>query len=168
MPREVSAIRREHVEAYIEDILTRWTPATALNRYQGLRQFFRFLVEDGEISKSPMARMTPHKVPEAPPPVLTDDEGSLRRAFWSRSWRSRLHGSLRTGTNKTMRNGRPVCCGREIDRGVCALGSLSSAYQSGLRWSAGVARWRRQVVRQTCLSRYMTERSRTAARPSSD
>lgn len=74
MPRQVSAIRREHIEAYIEDILTRWTPATALNRYQGLRQFFRFLVEDGEINESPMARMTPPKVPEAPPPVLTDDE----------------------------------------------------------------------------------------------
>jgi site-specific recombinase XerD len=74
MPRQVSAIRREHLEAYIEDILGRWTAATALNRYQGLRQFFRFLTEDGEITESPMARMTPPKVPEAPPPVLTDDE----------------------------------------------------------------------------------------------
>jgi site-specific recombinase XerD len=74
MPTRVSAIRREHIESYIEDILHRWTAATALNRYQGLRQFFRFLAEDGEITESPMARMTPPKVPEAPPPVLTDDE----------------------------------------------------------------------------------------------
>lgn len=74
MPRQVSAIRREHVESYVEDVLARWTPATALNRYQGLRQFFRFLVEDGEIGESPMARMTPPKVPEAPPPILTDAE----------------------------------------------------------------------------------------------
>lgn len=74
MPRAVSSIRREHVEAYVEDILSRWTAATALNRYQGLRQFFRFLLEDGEIPESPMGRMTPPKVPEAPPPVLTDDE----------------------------------------------------------------------------------------------
>jgi site-specific recombinase XerD len=74
MPRQVSAIRREHVEAYIESILARWTAATALNRYQGLRQFWNFLVEDGEITESPMARMRPPKVPEAPPPVLTDDE----------------------------------------------------------------------------------------------
>jgi site-specific recombinase XerD len=74
MPRQVSAIRREHVEAFVEDILARWTAATALNRYQGLRQFFRFLTEDGEITESPMDRMTPPKVPEAPPPVLTDDE----------------------------------------------------------------------------------------------
>jgi site-specific recombinase XerD len=74
MPTRVSAIRREHIESYIENILHRWTASTALNRYQGLRQFFRFLTEDGEISESPMARMTPPKVPEAPPPVLTDDE----------------------------------------------------------------------------------------------
>jgi site-specific recombinase XerD len=74
MPRRVSAIRREHVEAYFESILARWTAATALNRYQGLRQFWNFLVEDGEIAESPMARMRPPKVPEAPPPVLTDDE----------------------------------------------------------------------------------------------
>jgi site-specific recombinase XerD len=74
MPRHVLAIRREHVEAYVESILARWTAATALNRYQGLRQFWNFLVEDGEITESPMARMRPPKVPEAPPPVLTDDE----------------------------------------------------------------------------------------------
>jgi site-specific recombinase XerD len=74
MPRQVSAIRREHVEAYIESILGRWTAATALNRYQGLRQFWNFLVEDGEITESAMARMRPPKVPEAPPPLLTDDE----------------------------------------------------------------------------------------------
>jgi site-specific recombinase XerD len=74
MPTCVSAIRREHIESYIEDIPHRWTASTALNRYQGLRQFFRFLTEDGEITESPMARMTPPKVPEVPPPVLTDDE----------------------------------------------------------------------------------------------
>jgi site-specific recombinase XerD len=74
MPRQVSAIRREHVEAYVESILAQWTAATALNRYQGLRQFWNFLLEDGEITESPMARMRPPKVPEAPPPVLTDDE----------------------------------------------------------------------------------------------
>ena len=74
MPTRVSAIRREHIESYLEDILHRWTASTALNRYQGLRQFFRFLTEDGEITESPMARMTPPKVPEVPPPVLTDDE----------------------------------------------------------------------------------------------
>ncbi len=74
MPTKVAGIRREHVEAYIEELLARWKPATANNRYRALQQFFRFLVEEGEIGESPMARMRPPKVPESPPPVLSDDE----------------------------------------------------------------------------------------------
>jgi len=74
MPTQVGVISREHVESFMEQLLGRWTASTALNRYQGLRQFFRFLEEDGEITESPMARMSPPKVPDAPPPVLTDDE----------------------------------------------------------------------------------------------
>ena len=32
MPQEVANIRREHVEAFIADLLERWKPATASNR----------------------------------------------------------------------------------------------------------------------------------------
>jgi site-specific recombinase XerD len=74
MPTAVSAIRREHVEAYIESLLERWKPATASARYRALQQLFRFLVDEGEITESPMAKMRPPKIPESPPPVLTDDE----------------------------------------------------------------------------------------------
>jgi site-specific recombinase XerD len=74
MPTRCAAIRREHLEAYIEELLARWKPATANNRYRALQQFFRFLVEEGEIAESPMARMRPPKVPESPPPILSDDE----------------------------------------------------------------------------------------------
>ena len=42
--------------------------------YRSLQQLFRWLDEDGEISGSPMARMRPPAVPEAPVPVLTDDD----------------------------------------------------------------------------------------------
>ena len=38
---------------------------------------FAYLVEDGEITASPMARMKPPHVPDEPVPVLGDDE--LRR-----------------------------------------------------------------------------------------
>jgi site-specific recombinase XerD len=74
MPTRVDAIRREHVEAFIEDQLARWKPATANNRYRALQQLFRFLVDDGEIAESPMARMRPPKVPESMPAVLSDKE----------------------------------------------------------------------------------------------
>ena len=77
MPQDVAAIRREHVEAFIEDQLARWRPATALNRYSGLQAFFRWATEEGEVRQSPLAHMHKPKLPETPPAVLTPDE--LRR-----------------------------------------------------------------------------------------
>jgi site-specific recombinase XerD len=41
MPRAVTAIPREHVEAFVEDQLARLKPASAANRYRSLLQFFR-------------------------------------------------------------------------------------------------------------------------------
>src|SRR5581483_7989992 len=43
----------------------------------GLRAFFVWLLEESEITASPMARIKPPQVPEEPPEVLSDDE--LRR-----------------------------------------------------------------------------------------
>jgi site-specific recombinase XerD len=77
MPTDVAALRREHVEAFIEHLLAHRSPATAANRYRALSRFFRFLEEEGEVSTSPMARMSPPSLPEVPVPVLDDEE--LRR-----------------------------------------------------------------------------------------
>lgn len=74
MPTDVAVISREHVEAFITDQLARWRPATAANRYRGLQRFFAWLVEEGEIKSSPMARMKPPHVPDTPPAVLSEDE----------------------------------------------------------------------------------------------
>jgi site-specific recombinase XerD len=77
MPSVPGGIRREHVEAFISDLLSRWKPATAHNRYRAIAAFFRWLVDEGEIRESPMARMKPPRLPEAPPAVLRPDD--LRR-----------------------------------------------------------------------------------------
>jgi len=79
MPTAAAAIRREHVEGWITDLLERWKPATAHNRYRAAHTFFGWLVEEGEIGASPMARMKPPRLPEAPPPVLREAE--LRELF---------------------------------------------------------------------------------------
>src|SRR5712691_6850923 len=55
MPQGVSSIRREHVESYVEECLTRHAPATANQRYRSLQQFFRWAVEEGELPANPMA-----------------------------------------------------------------------------------------------------------------
>lgn len=74
MPTDPPAIHREHVEAFITDLLARWKPTTAHNRYRGCQAFFGWLLEEGEIRDSPMARMKPPRLPEEPPPVLREGE----------------------------------------------------------------------------------------------
>jgi site-specific recombinase XerD len=69
MPSEVASIRREHVEAFLEDLLGRRTAATANNRYRGLVAFFTWLTDEGEITSSPMVRMKPPAIPQQPVPV---------------------------------------------------------------------------------------------------
>jgi site-specific recombinase XerD len=74
LPVGIAAIRREHIEAFVTDLLARFKPATASVRYRALQTFFKWLVAEGELEASPMARMRPPHVPETSPDVVTDDE----------------------------------------------------------------------------------------------
>jgi site-specific recombinase XerD len=74
LPTDVAAIRKRDVEAYIAHLLDRFKPGTAVTRYQDLRVFFGWLVDEEEITVSPMARMKPPILPEVPVPVLTPEE----------------------------------------------------------------------------------------------
>jgi site-specific recombinase XerD len=79
MPTVAEQLTREHVEAYIDDQLQHWSPSTAATRYRCIQQLFRWLEEEGEISRNPMAKMRPPTVPESPVPVVPDDD--LRRVL---------------------------------------------------------------------------------------
>lgn len=74
MPVDLPNIHREHVEAFIENLLSRFKPATAANRFGGLRAYFKWAVEEGELRESPMARMSPPRVPDQPPPILRETD----------------------------------------------------------------------------------------------
>jgi site-specific recombinase XerD len=74
MPMVVEHITREHVEEFLTDVLRRNKPASAETRYRGLRQFFKWAADEGEITASPMVNMSPPSVPENPPPMLSDDQ----------------------------------------------------------------------------------------------
>jgi len=74
MPQAVASIAREHVEAFIADVLTRSKASTAATRYKCLRLFFGWCVDEGEITLSPMARMKAPMIPDEPVDVLTADE----------------------------------------------------------------------------------------------
>jgi site-specific recombinase XerD len=71
MPTRLEDIKREHIESYLENLLQHHSPATAETRYRGLRQFFKWAVDEGEIQRSPMERMKPPILPEKPPRVVS-------------------------------------------------------------------------------------------------
>ena len=90
MPTEASAIRREHIEAFIEDVLSRHRASTAATRYRDLQQLFRWLEEEGEIPVSPMARMRPPKLDERPVPTVPEaDLVALFKACSGRDFEGR-------------------------------------------------------------------------------
>lgn len=90
MPTDATSVRREHVEAFIEETLARWRPATAATRYQALLQFFKYLLAEGEIIESPMRNMSPPIVPEVPVPVLTEAQlSALLATCGGRSYEDR-------------------------------------------------------------------------------
>ncbi len=74
MPTDPTLVAREHVEAFIAELLTRHKPATAANRYRALQTFYRWLAEEGEVAVSPMAKMKPPAIPETLPSVVSTDQ----------------------------------------------------------------------------------------------
>ncbi len=74
MPTAVTAITRDHLEAFLAALTDRCAPATVAKHYRSMQQLFRWLVDDGELTRSPMERMRPPMVPEQPVDILTDDE----------------------------------------------------------------------------------------------
>jgi site-specific recombinase XerD len=75
MPLDPVNIRREHIESFLTGMRDAgYKPASMANRYRALQQFFKYLVEEGEIPDSPMARMQPTPVPDESPDVLSEQE----------------------------------------------------------------------------------------------
>jgi Phage integrase, N-terminal SAM-like domain len=56
---------RAHIQAFLADLLARWKPATAANRYRSLKVFYAWLEEEGEIAADPMAKMKPRPFPSS-------------------------------------------------------------------------------------------------------
>jgi site-specific recombinase XerD len=70
MPDNPAHVTREHVETFLADFAERHAPSTVQTRYKCLRLFFTYLLEEGELTRHPMANMKPPLVPEVPVPVL--------------------------------------------------------------------------------------------------
>lgn len=86
---EPDAITRDHLTAFVTELLETRSPATASVRYRALQQLFNWLEDEGEIESSPMARMKPPKVPEQQTPILSlDDAQALLKVCAGRDFAS--------------------------------------------------------------------------------
>ena len=76
MPQSPSGIKREHVEAFLVHLLEDrgLASSTVNNRYRGLQAFFKWMLEEGDITRSPMDRMKPPQITENTPDVLKEDD----------------------------------------------------------------------------------------------
>ncbi len=69
---DIQVVTATHIRVFLSEQLEQHKPATAHNRYRGLRQFFAWLVREGELSADPMAGIRPPHLNDEPPAVLSD------------------------------------------------------------------------------------------------
>ncbi len=75
MPTGVTAIRREHIESFLVALAEKGLkPASLAVAYRSIRPFFRWLVDEDEITRSPMERMQQPSIPESMVPILSEDQ----------------------------------------------------------------------------------------------
>jgi len=74
MPLAVAQITREHLQEFMGDLLTRFKASTANTRFRSLQQFFKHLVDDGEIRENPMERMKAPRFRDELPAVMSEDQ----------------------------------------------------------------------------------------------
>ncbi|WNI15535.1 tyrosine-type recombinase/integrase [Actinacidiphila sp. ITFR-21] len=73
-PADLEEIHREHVEAYVTDLMERTSPGNAHQHFRSLRTFFGWLVDEEELMRSPMRTMKPPKVNEPEVPIIPEPD----------------------------------------------------------------------------------------------
>jgi site-specific recombinase XerD len=74
MPTDSCDLTRGHVETFISVQVERHRPKTASIGFGDLQHFFRWSADEREIDYSPMTNVTRPRIPEEPPPILTEQD----------------------------------------------------------------------------------------------
>ena len=67
-------VGRKQVESFQAWMIESRSTSTALNKHKALQQFFRWLVEEGEIKETPMAHVRQPAVRQKVIPVTSDQD----------------------------------------------------------------------------------------------
>lgn len=76
-------VERQHIELYFADLNERTSPGNAHTNFRSLRTMFRWMVDNEEISQSPMHKVAAPILDEKPVPTLTDDQIRALLKHWS-------------------------------------------------------------------------------------
>lgn len=75
MPRTLAGIRREHIEAWLAGLRDQGrAPATVSVYHRSLQPFWKWAIEEGFVTESPLRHVARPIVPEKPAPILTDEQ----------------------------------------------------------------------------------------------
>lgn len=85
----IQNLRREHLEMWIESLRETYAPHSVVNRFNGLRIFMRWLLDEGEIKADPMARMKRPIAPEVAKDVVTPEIMAKAFAYLEKQKRAR-------------------------------------------------------------------------------
>lgn len=100
-------VTRRDVEGWIASLTDRYRPSSVSLYYRSLQPFWKWCVDEEEVTASPMARLKPPIVPEVPIPVLAPAEVSRLlgavdgRSFLDRRDRAILTLLLDTGMRRS-------------------------------------------------------------------
>jgi site-specific recombinase XerD len=67
-------VERGHIEEFQAWMVQTRSASTALNKHKGLQQFFKWLVEEEDLERSPLARVKQPKTAQTLIPILGDDD----------------------------------------------------------------------------------------------
>ena len=67
-------VERGHIEEFQAWMVRTRSASTALNKHKGLQQFFRWLTEEEDLERSPLARVRQPKTAQTLIPILGDDD----------------------------------------------------------------------------------------------
>jgi site-specific recombinase XerD len=162
MPTVVDTITREHVESWLVALQERLASATVARNYRNLQQLWRWLLDDGEIPRSPMERMRPPAVPEQPVPLIEEaDLAALMATTKGNTFENRRDEAiLRVLIDTGMRLSELTCLRVEdLDfeadvAHVMGKGRRGRACPFGNRTGDALRRYLRARLRHTMATRY--------------
>lgn len=150
---------RAEIRGFLDHVLATRKDTTARNRYSGLRQFYRWLVEEDEIERSPMADMRPPTTTDKPIRVLTPAEMQrLLDTCSGKDFVSRRDAMIRLFYDTGMRRGEMAGLTvedidvREQLARVLGKGRRHRACPFGARTGQALARYLRERARHPLAS----------------